>query len=184
MKTTIKTLAILATAAVFISCDDDDPVQVNEEEVITTVELELTNTADTGNVVTFLSVDNDGDGPNEPVNTVNGTFMANATYSGTVKFLNELETPAENITEEVEEEGDEHEVFYVTSITDLSVSKDDNDLNGNPLGLMTTFQTGNTGSGALTIVLRHEPMKPNNGTLANAGGETDVEVTFENVTVQ
>lgn len=184
MKTTIKTLAILATAAVFISCEDDDtPEIVNEEEVITTVEVELTNTTDANNVVTFTSVDNDGEGPNPPVNTVVGTLMANATYNGTVEFLNELESPVEDITEEVEEEGDEHEVFYTTSISDLSVTKDDVDANGNPLGLMTTFQTGAATTGTMTVVLRHEPMKPNDGSLTNAGGETDVEVTFD-VTVQ
>lgn len=183
MKTTIKTLAILATLAAFTSCDDDDPVEINEEEVITTVEVKLTNTADPNNEVTFKSVDNDGDGPNAPVQTVTGTLMANATYNGTVEFLNELESPVEDITEEVEEEGDEHEVFYTTTISDLSVTKDDVDADGNPLGLMTTFQTGAAATGTMTVVLRHEPMKPNDGTLVNAGGETDVEVTFD-VTVQ
>lgn len=183
MKTTIKTLAILATLAAFTSCDDDDPVEINEEEVITTVEVKLTNTADPNNEVTFKSVDNDGDGPNAPVQTVTGTLMVNATYNGTVEFLNELESPVEDITEEVEEEGDEHEVFYTTTISDLSVTKDDVDADGNPLGLMTTFQTGAAATGTMTVVLRHEPMKPNDGTLANAGGETDVEVTFD-VTVQ
>lgn len=33
-------------------------------------------------------------------------------------------------------------------------------------------------SGGLTFTLRHEPNKPNTG-LENAGGETDIEVTFD-----
>lgn len=32
--------------------------------------------------------------------------------------------------------------------------------------------------GNLTVTLRHEPTKPNDGTLNGAGGETDVQVAF------
>ncbi|MBF4984188.1 type 1 periplasmic binding fold superfamily protein, partial [Nonlabens mediterrranea] len=59
------------------------------------------------------------------------------------------------------------------------IAKVDTDANGNPLGLDTTFTTGAAGTGTLTIVLRHEPLKPNDGTLLNAGGETDVQVEFD-----
>lgn len=97
---------------------------------------------------------------------------------GTIQFLNESESPSENITTEVVEEADEHEVFYLSSITDTTISKDDVDANGNPLGVQTTLQTGAVGSGTLTVVLRHEPLKPNDGSLSNAGGETDVQVVF------
>ena len=43
--------------------------------------------------------------------------------------------------------------------------------------------TGAAGTGTVTIVLKHEPTKPNNGTAAGAGGSIDVEVTFP-ITVQ
>lgn len=183
MKNNLFKVAFLATAAVFISCEDDDPVSINEEEVITTVEYELVNNADANDIVTLLSTDNDGDGPNLPVVTVSGPFTAGAVYSGDVEFLNETETPAEDITEEVEEEGDEHEVFYIVNAADISIAKTDTDDDGNPLGLVTTLTAGTAGAGTLTIVLRHEPNKPNNGTLTDAGGETDVQVEFD-VTVQ
>ncbi|MGJ8685465.1 MAG: type 1 periplasmic binding fold superfamily protein [Nonlabens sp.] len=184
MKTTIKTLAILSTLSFFASCSDDDAPQViNEEEVITTVEYTLTNTADATNVVVYKSVDADGDGPNPPIVTTTGVLMANSSYMGSVQFLNEAESPAENITEEVEGESDEHEVFYIASIPDVMIAKDDVDVNGNPLGVMTTFQTGAVSTGNLTVVLRHEPMKPNDGSLSNAGGETDVQVVFD-LTIQ
>jgi len=62
------------------------------------------------------------------------------------------------------------------------------DADGNPIGLdfiVTTDAT--TGTEAFTITLRHEPSKDaagvSAGDITNAGGETDVEVTF-NVTVQ
>ena len=53
---------------------------------------------------------------------------------------------------------------------------------GNPLGLSFILTTSGASSGELTFTLRHEPNKPNSG-LDNAGGETDIEITF-NVTVQ
>ncbi len=183
MKNNLFKVAFLATAAVFISCEDDDPQAVNEEEVITTVEYKLVNSADPNDEVTFTSTDNDGEGPNAPVLNVSGPLTAGATYTGTVEFLNELETPVEDITEEVLEEADEHEVFYVVNTADVSIAKTDTDDDGNPLGLDTTVTVGTAGAGTLTVVLRHEPNKPNDGSLTDAGGETDVEVTFS-VTVQ
>ena len=43
--------------------------------------------------------------------------------------------------------------------------------------------TGNSGYGAFTITLRHEPnksgMNVNTGDITNAGGETDVQVIFD-----
>ena len=172
---------ITGIAAVSCSSDDDNtPVIINEEEVITTVIVQLTSPAGT---VTLQSLDGDGDGPNPPVITVVGNILENTTYTGTVSFLNATETPAEDITEEVEEEADEHQVFY-TSANGLNITTEynDQDSNGNPLGLDFTVTTGDASTGNFTVTLRHEPTKPNTG-LASAGGDTDVEVTFD-VTVE
>ncbi|AGC77362.1 hypothetical protein DDD_2235 [Nonlabens dokdonensis DSW-6] len=166
------------------SCEDDDTPQIiNEEEVITTVTYTLTNAVDNTDEVILRSVDADGDGPLDPVETVSKAFTAGASYNGEVRFENELESPAENITLEVIAEGDEHEVFYNSTVAGVVVSKTDVDADGNPLGVTSTLTTGAAGTGTLTIVLRHEPTKPNNGTLSDAGGETDVQVSFD-VTVQ
>lgn len=175
----MKKIQILAIALLAMSCNDDDtPAVINEEELITTVELTLINGADPANTVVLKSVDNDGDGPNQPVNTITGVLRSNASYAGTIRFLNELESPVEDITLEVQDESDEHEVFYLTNIPGVSFTKTDVDVNGNPLGLRFNVQTGAVGTGTVTVVLRHEPTKPNSNTLESAGGETDVEVTF------
>ena len=185
MKTTIKTLSLAAMALfVMTSCDDDDPVEVNEEETITTVELTLTNSTDPTDVVVLSSIDGDGDGPDPASQTISGPLTANASYDGNVRFLNELESPAEDITVEVRAEADEHEIFYATSIAGVTVTKDDLDGNGNLVGLETTVTTGAAGTGTMTVTLRHEPIKPNDGTLSGAGGETDVQVIFTGVTIQ
>jgi hypothetical protein len=185
MKNSILKFA-LATVLVagFTSCEDDDaPVLINEEELITTVTYTLTNNADSNDVVEFKSFDSDGDGPLLPT-TTNGTLRANATYSGSITFLNETDpNDIDNITDEVQEEADEHEVFYATPVAGIVITKTDTDPDGNPLGLRTTLQTGAAGSGNLVVTLIHEPTKPNTGTVSNAGGEPDAEVTFT-ITVQ
>ena len=183
---TIKLLAILFISALtFTACssddDHDDDDHGHDEELITTVTYKLTNGSD---IVTLTFQDLDGEGGSDGTFDVSGPLTANTTYTGVIKLENETESPAENITEEVETEGDEHEFFYSSSDSGITITKTDVDENGNPLGINTTLQTGNAGTGSITIILKHEPTKPNNGTSTNAGGSTDVEVTFNNVTVQ
>ena len=168
--------ALLAIAMVGCS-DDDTPVVINQEEVITTVVLTLT--PQSGNQVVLTTIDLDGDGPDVPETSVSGSFSENTQYQGAVRFLNETETPAEEITDEVIEEADEHQVFYTISEgLNITTTYVDFDSNGNLLGINITLVTGEASSGSLTITLRHEPVKPNDG-LDSAGGETDVTTTFD-----
>lgn len=182
---TIKLLSILFIGlTVFTACsDDDNPIVINEEEVITTVEVTLTNDADTTDQVILTSTDLDGDGPNDPVVTIQGTLTAGVMYNGMVKFLNETEDPAEDITEEVAAEADEHQVFY--QVGNLgTVTYSDEDANGNPIGLAFVYNAAaTTGTGTITVILRHEPVKDaagvSNGDITNAGGSTDASVSFD-----
>lgn len=182
----IKNLLILPLFLSVLACSSDDdntPVVVNEEEIITTVTATLAPQGG-GNAITLVSRDLDGDGPNDPVVTVSGNLSANTTYSGAVTFLNETVSPAEDITPEVTEEGEEHQVFFLPSGSLNAVfTYLDFDSNNNPIGTLFSIQTGDASTGTITIVLRHEPQKPNDGTLAGAGGETDVSVNF-NVSIQ
>lgn len=174
---TFKLIALLFISSLTItSCKDDhdDHDHDHEEELITTVTYTLTNG---NNTVTLVWEDLDGDTGNDPTIT-NGTLMANTTYTGVIKLENKTESPAENITDEVKAEDDEHEFFYTSSVSGLAITKKDQDGNGNPLGIETSVTTGAAGSGTLTIVLKHEPTKPNNGSAASAGGSTDLEVSF------
>ena len=169
--------ALLAIAMVSCSDDDTPPEPINQEEVITTVILTLT--PESGDQVVLTTLDLDGDGPNEPVTTVVGSFAKNTQYQGAVRFLNETETPAEEITDEVLEEADEHQVFYTTTDgLNIETEYEDEDSQGNPLGLQITLTTGVASQGSLTVTLRHEPVKPNDG-LDSAGGETDITTTFD-----
>lgn len=170
----------LATASLFLaSCSDDDNGPVNEEEVITTVITTLTNGSTT---ITLTSRDLDGDGPNPPVVTVSGDLTANTVYNGETTFLNETVTPADNITAEVEEEGEEHQIFYQIPASLGTIGYTDFDVNAKPVGLTFTYTTGNAGTGNLTVTLRHLPNKSAAGVAAgditNAGGATDAQVTY------
>ncbi|MDH7912498.1 type 1 periplasmic binding fold superfamily protein [Winogradskyella sp. SYSU M77433] len=182
---TIKLLALLFVAniaAVSCSSDDDgdDHGHHHDEELITTVTYRLTNGTD---VVTLEFQDLDGDGSAAPTYDISGPLTANTTYTGSIQLLNETENPADNITEEVQNEGDEHEFFISSSISDIAITKTDVDENGNPIGIESSLTTGNAGTGTLTVILKHEPTKPNDGTADGAGGSTDVQVTF-NIEVQ
>lgn len=180
-------MASFAIALLFsmTSCDPDDPDHIHEEELITTITYTLTPQG-AGNVVQLKFQDLDGDGGNAPV-YMTETLAANTVYSGSITLSNESETPSEDITEEVEEEAAEHQFFFQTDISDLSVTYLDVDADGNPVGLETTLTTGDATNGQLTIILRHEPDKDgenvSQGDITNAGGETDINVTFD-VTIQ
>lgn len=176
----LKLIALLVIPVIFsTSCSNDD-APVNEEEVITTVTTTLVGG---GQTITLTSRDLDGDGPNAPVVTVSGNLVAGTTYTGSTTFLNELESPAEDITVEVEEEGADHQVFYQLPSSIGTVTYTDTDANGRPIGLNFTLVAGTSGStGTLTVTLRHLPNKTasgvSGGDITNAGGNTDAAVNF------
>ncbi|HET8839549.1 MAG TPA: type 1 periplasmic binding fold superfamily protein [Flavobacteriaceae bacterium] len=163
-----------------VACTDPEiPEIINQEEVITTILVRLT--PENGGETAVLSYrDLDGNGPNAPVLETD-QLQANTEYSGEIVLLNETLNPAEIVTEEVAEEGTDHQFFYATTAA-MNLQYADADENGNPIGILFNLQTGNPSSGSLTIVLRHEPNKlaegVQNGEIENAGGETDLSVTF------
>ena len=144
--------------------------------MITTLTVTLVPN-DGGTAITLQSRDLDGDGSDAPVITT-GDLAAGVTYSGRIVLLNETVDPAEDITEEVEEENLEHQFFHTSGgDLDITISNENLDTNGNKLGTEFTLVAGAASSGTLTFTLRHEPTKPNTG-LEDAGGETDISATF------
>jgi hypothetical protein len=179
----LKKTSIILLAAItilFAACDKDDPIIPNEEELITTLNYSLTPTGG-GAAIVLSYKDLDGDGGDAPIIT-GGTLSANQTYTGALDLLNEIESPAESITAEIEEEDEDHQFFFQSTASEVSIVYNDQDADGNPVGLSTTLTTGAAMTGFITITLRHEPSKTasgvSTGDLTNAGGETDIEVTF------
>jgi len=112
---------------------------------------------------------------------------ASRAYTVSVAVLNESVSPAANITAEIQAEDEAHQFFYQVAGANLTMTYADSDGNGKPVGLITTGVTGAASSGTLKVTLRHQPDKNganvSAGDITNAGGETDIEVTFP-VTVQ
>ena len=176
-------LMLLLTSLLFlgiVSCsNDEDPDIPPEPELITTLNYTLTSSG--GDVVVLSFQDIDGDGGNAPI-VMNGTLAANDSYTGSLELLNESVSPAEDITQEIMEEDEEHQFFFQSTVPGLTVAYGDQDEDGNPIGLITNLFTADAGSGSMTIILRHEPNKSGEGVasgdITNASGETDIEVTF------
>lgn len=186
MKTIAKLLLSLMFVAVLLAgCKKaDDPAPANEEELITDVTVTFTNQANSANVVTMTFSDSDGpDGPISGTTNISGALTAGATYNVVVKFENKSENPAEDVTEEVKEEGAEHQVFFSTTGTLSFQAYTDQDANGNPIGVTSTFGTGIAGTASLKVTLKHQPNIKTASTTVN-DGETDVEVNFTGITIQ
>jgi hypothetical protein len=172
-KLKIITLLVITTLLTN-SCSNDD-YAVNEDELITTI---ITTLVSNDQTITLISRDLDGDGPNNPSITTSGNLVVGTTYTGSTKFLNELENPVEDITVELKEEGTDHQVFYQLPSSVGNVTYTDKDTNGKPIGLNFTLVTGNSPTtGTLMITLKHLPNKTYED-ITKAGGNTDAAVSF------
>ncbi|MEZ4322948.1 MAG: hypothetical protein R3F61_36115 [Myxococcota bacterium] len=167
---------------VLVACKGvtEPPPEGNDEEVITTVEL----TIDNGTPFVWEDLELDGNPTVDPVTVSIGS------HAVSVRFLNGLEDPPEDITEEVEIEATQHQVFWEVP-AGFTWTTGDQDANGLPLGLTGTLEAPDVASGDLTVTLRHmpeeggEPVKV--AGLAEVAatdgidalpGDTDVRVTF------
>ncbi len=198
-------LAVASLALLTTGCGEDDHHDHdhdNENEVITTVTLTFTPTGG-GTDLVFEFDDPDGDGGEAP--TVDTIDLLGADYDVSVSFTNGLVSPPEDITAEIEDENDEHQIFFTGSAVNgpaadnagaaLTHAYADQDGDGNPIGLANTI-TAAAGTGDLVVTLRHLPpvgdAPAKTSTLADdvksggfgaIGGSSDVQVTFP-VTVQ
>ena len=147
----------LPVILIVISCKkENQPAEENDNELITTVELHFTNKYD-GLSSTFMWEDADGPGGEVPYAD---TLMldANAEYDVRVTVWNKSLTPAENITEEVVAESENHRFYFEPSAgLGISVGDFDNDINGMPLAVNSKWTTGNSAEGTVIVVLRHYP---------------------------
>lgn len=171
---------VAISLTLFSSCSDDDPDIPNEDEVITDVEVHL-EAQTGGHHVTLTFTDSDGEGGNPPIIT-GGQLQADQRYDAHIKLYNKSVNPAEDITEEILDEADDHQFFFSSDITGLVTSYADEDEDGRPIGLKFSLITNEADEGVWRLILRHEPNKSapgvQDGDITNAGGETDVEIEF------
>jgi len=162
------------------ACGDSSTAPGGESEVISRVTLTLTPSNGGAALTTYID-DTDGKGPTAPSAQVAiPALVRGVTYTGTVKFENRLSNPVEDITKEVQEEANEHRVFYlVASGSGVTITTTDVDGQNRPLGLRFTKALGSTATaGSMRVVLCHYDSAPKVASATTCTGETDVDLTF------
>lgn len=202
-------LALLASLLVVAACGDTvgDQDHDHDSEIISTVELTFTP-ASGGDAVVAAFMDPDGDGgmsgSADPL-----ALALDTTYTLEIRFLNELADPTVDITEEIEDEAEDHLILIsgdgvdgpasnagaalVThAYADLESDYGSNDVGDDlPVGLVNEIVTGTSaGDGELRVMLRHLPQL-NETAQKDAGlpeafadgdalpGDVDVDVVFD-----
>ncbi len=193
---------MLAIAMQFNGCKKDDPKPEDVPELITTAILTFTPN-DGGSPVIVTATDPDGEGVQDikadgPIN-----LLPAKTYVLKIDLINALAKPTDpayKVTEEVEEEGDEHMFFFAWTNNPFSSPAGDGnidnradavnytgaansiDKNNRPLGLTTTWTTvtptgTSTVTGTFQVLLKHQPNLKSD-TSDSKTGETDLDLTF------
>lgn len=173
---------ILTGIALFVqACKRDSdlpklPQPVNEPEMITAVVFTFTDSANTANSLTAKFIDDDGDGGNQPSTFDTINLKANTTYFTKIALFNSF--IKEEITDEIESEGNDHLFVYKPEGIPIEITATDFDHNSPPLpiGIKTTWRTGSQGTGVLKLLLKHQP-GIKNGT--EAPGDTDIDLDFQ-----
>jgi hypothetical protein len=182
MKMKTKMIAVLGLAFIagLSSCKKDEdlvttpPAVENVEEVITTLTLNFTDAAGVQPDVTVTFRDPDGDGGVGPDIFDTIRLQNNTTYNMSLTLLNETESPAEDITVEVQDEDDEHLFCFTPTGADVAIVRTDSD-GTFEVGLESQWTVGSVSTGTTQIVLKHQP-GIKDGTCSP--GETDIDVTF------
>lgn len=186
----------------FTGCQVTDPQKEDVPELITKVILTF---SPSGGGETVIVEANDPDGEGIQSIKVNGTIYlkSDIAYTMTIQLINGLADPSDpeyDITHEVRAEGQEHIFFFAwtnnvfsnpagngnidnrSDEVNYSGGSDSVDTSGRPLGLTTSWTTTSAASGALRILLKHQPNLKSDTSDANTG-ETDLDLSFP-ITVQ
>jgi|TARA_X000000950_G_scaffold281484_1_gene378188 secreted trypsin-like serine protease len=192
----IKPLIAITLFLLILSCSKDDPVPIHEEEAFTLVTLELTKVGSTETITYNFEVEGHDHGHEEEEEEEDDhddhegehteiELEPNSSYNVSISFYNdEDQNNIENLTSEVIEEADEHQVFYditneLTGFSIVSAADDTFDSSGNPLFIKTTWTTTGETSGDVVGYLFHEPTSKTGTTRSDFGGAIDIEIEFE-----
>lgn len=189
--------ALLLASMLLAGCKGDrhdelvSPAPVNEEELITDAYLLFRD--DAGNAYAWHAAQDDGfhhdhgDGDGHGTGEGGLHLHADTLPAGTLMhveiiLLNTSVSPVDTVSHEVLDEGSTHQFFFHAEDVDISFAYADQDGDGRPIGLRSSWAIGAAGTGEVQVVLRHGPDKGapgvSQGDITNAGGSTDLEVHF------
>ncbi|MFM9944361.1 MAG: hypothetical protein ACKVQB_03935 [Bacteroidia bacterium] len=177
LKTIVFMACFAAIAFIIQSCNDPEipPTPTNEEELITTLKVEMTDTL-TGQKLNYFFRDLDGEGGKNPSQWDTIKLSDSSFYKVSLKFLNESNPNAiVDITQEILAEKTIHIICLNPVGINTTILRTDTD-GTYQVGLSSTWKTGATSSGDVTIILKHQPGVKNGSCTP---GETDVEVKFQ-----
>lgn len=188
-KVSLYLLALVAFG--FASCESEDPEKENDGEVITDVtlkfqELDASN-ALVGAVLSFKASDPQGIEVGKTPTIQSISLAKGKKYQMSIEVTNSIK--GEDITQEILTEAAAHQFFFLGQVFDSSFfSIQYADAGGIALGLKTTVTVSSstgTNNSNMRVVLRHDLNKsfpgasnPNFANFAQAGGETDLDLTF------
>ncbi len=172
-------LYVTLLSGLLVACNKEEQsvAPTIDNEALTTATLQLTNKANSADVVT-ATVDNLTTTPDFSKATLN--LSPNTSYSGVVLLSDKTQTPATDVTAEIKDRQNIHLFVYTpTPSSLLTVTITDKDTNPAPgpypTGLTYDLTTKAAGTGTLNVVLRHQP-NTKNGTAAP--GSSDLDTTF------
>ena len=176
--------SIVAALVTLISCEKGH-LEIYEEPITS---MSLVFQPDSEQVVVLSYLDSDGIGglraiQNDVILNSNTTYnceliINNQTPLALPRLLHVIDSGSVTNRPEL------HQVFYESdSQLQLKTTYRDQDINGNPVGFMTTIETGGLSRGKLVVSVIHAPNKTASdvasGKPARAGGTLDLRVEFD-----
>ncbi|MBP6624264.1 MAG: hypothetical protein KA198_03785 [Chitinophagaceae bacterium] len=177
----IQLFAILVVCSSILSaCNKKTttPPNPNENELITTCQINFVDSAGIQASKSFKYRDIDGDGGNNPSQWDTIRLKSNTTYFAEILLLDESKTPVDTISQEVAEEGQDHLFCFTTTGVTTQIVRKDQDVNGMGIGLLSSWKNGAISNGNVNIVLRHQPGLK---TGSCDPGDTDIDLVFRTI---
>jgi hypothetical protein len=150
----IMTIALLAGLLASSCKKPSDANDENEHEAINKVTL-IFSRAGAPDLV-FLAEDPDGDGGLPPSRIDTIRLAGGQTYTTSIRFINIVNGVEKDLTSQIVAQGRSHEVFYIPTTVQLTVTKTDRDVSGFPIGVNSTWQTGPAAIGTVLVKLMHK----------------------------
>lgn len=170
----------LASITLLNACRSDKtdvgtPINPNEAELITTLEIQLIDSLNTADTLKFLFNDPDGEGGRAPIAFDTLKLKKDHTYFCNLKLEDRSKNPVVNVSEELEEEAVDHEFFFSSKSNTFQFKYLDKDSNGLPLGLKTKWRTSSVATDQINVILKHQPGIKKGSIL---DGDTDLDLSF------